>query len=61
MANEKYDVMKKEKNSKAVLYKTCPNKGYARVVASGENSAQYAKGIYISDPRFVDYYVVMHK
>ena len=56
-----YDVMMKAKGEEPKLYKVCPNKGYARVVASGENTAQYAKGIYIGDPRFVDYYVVAHK
>ena len=56
-----YDVMMKTKGGKPVLYKTCPSKGYARVVAADENTKQYAKGIYIGDVRFVDYYVVMHK
>ena len=56
-----YDVKMKAKGEEPKLFKVCPNKGYARVVASGENSAQYAKGIYIGDPRFVDYYVVAHK
>jgi hypothetical protein len=30
-------------------------------VATGENTKQYAKGIYITDPRFVNYYVRIHK
>lgn len=56
-----YDVMMKAKNGKAVLYKTCPNKAYACTVARGENTAQYVKGIYITDAKFVNYYVKMHK
>ena len=56
-----YDVMKKTKNGEAVVYKTCPNKAYACTVARGENTAQYAKGIYITDAKFVNYYVKMHK
>lgn len=57
----KYDVMKKARNEEVVLYKTCPNRAYAYTVATLENTAQYTKGIYITDPRFVNYYIVIHK
>lgn len=57
----KYEVRMKAKGAEAVLYKKCPNKGYAYTVATSENSKQYAKGIYISDPRFVNYYVAVSK
>ena len=57
----KYDVMKKNRKGEILLYKVCPNRGYAYVVATNENTKQYAKGIYIADPRFVDYYIRLHK
>lgn len=57
----KYDVMMRDRKGKITLYKTCPNRAYAVTVARAENTAQYAKGIYIADPRFVEYYAVPHK
>ena len=57
----KYDVMKKNRKGEILLYKVCPNRGYAYVVATNENTNQYAKRIYIADPRFVDYYIRPHK
>lgn len=56
-----YDVMMKAKGEEPKLYKVCPSKAYACVVAREENTAQYMKGIYITDPRFVNYYPVMHQ
>jgi len=57
----KYEVMKKAKGVEAILYKKCPNKAYAHTVATSENSKQYAKGITIFDPRFVNYYIRLAK
>lgn len=57
----KYEVVKQNKKGEILLYKVCPNRGYAYTVATGENTKQYAKGIYIADPRFVNYYVRIHK
>ena len=56
----KYDVVMR-KNGKDTLYKVCPNKAYACTVAREENTAQYMKGIYIADPRFVNYIARPHK
>ena len=56
----KYDVMKTE-NGKTTLYKVCPNRAYACVVARGENTAQYNKGIFIGNPNFVNYFVCLHQ
>ena len=57
----KYEVRMKAKGKESILYKKCPNKAYAYTVARAENSSQYVKGIYITDPRFVDYYVAVSK